>query len=59
LGEALGMAIATTNRTLRDLRSAGSAEFRDGVLTIIDWEKLAKLGSFEPSYLHLKKIQPL
>lgn len=59
LGEALGMAIATTNRTLRDLRAAGSAEFRDGVLTIANWDKLTKLGGFDPRYLHLKKVQPL
>jgi CRP-like cAMP-binding protein len=59
LGEALGMSIATTNRSLRELRAAGSAEFRDGVLTITNWEKLASLGDFDPKYLHLKKVSPL
>jgi CRP-like cAMP-binding protein len=59
LGEALGMAIATVNRTLQQLRAAGSVDFRDGVLTVKNWEKLARLGEFDTGYLHLKKIPPL
>jgi CRP-like cAMP-binding protein len=56
LGETLGMAIATVNRTLQRLRSTGSVDFRDGILTIKDWPKLVKIGGFDPRYLHLRKI---
>jgi CRP-like cAMP-binding protein len=59
LGEALGMAIATVNRTLLRLRATGSADFRDGVLTVKNWEKLIRIGEFNPGYLHLKKIPAL
>lgn len=59
LGEALGMAIATVNRTLHRLRATGCADFRDGVLTVKDWDRLAHLGEFDPRYLHLKKNSPL
>ena len=59
LGEALGMAIATVNRTLQRLRATGSVDFRDGVLTIRNWDRLAKIGQFDPRYLHLKKVSPL
>lgn len=59
LGEALGMAIATVNRTLLRLRATGSVDFREGMLTIKSWEKLTRIGGFDPLYLHLKKISPL
>lgn len=59
LGEALGMAIATVNRTLHHLRATGSVDLRDGVLTVKNWEKLARAGEFDPRYLHLKKVSPL
>jgi CRP-like cAMP-binding protein len=59
LGEALGMAIATVNRTLLRLRNSGSADFRDGTLTVKNWEKLARVAEFDPRYLHVKKVPPL
>ena len=59
LGETLGMAIATVNRTLQRLRSTASVDFRDGILTIKDWEKLVKIGGFDSRYLHLRKIPAL
>jgi CRP-like cAMP-binding protein len=59
LGEALGMAIATVNRSLQGVRESRTADFRDGMLTVSDWEKLAELGDFSPRYLHLKKQAPV
>jgi len=59
LGEALGMAIATVNRTLLELREERSVDFRDKTLIVIDWEKLSKVGEFDPLYLHVKKNPPL
>ncbi|MGJ4943481.1 Crp/Fnr family transcriptional regulator [Bradyrhizobium sp. HKCCYLS1011] len=55
LGEALGMAIATVNRTLAELRASRAVDFRGGLLTIHSWPKLVAIGEFEPGYLHLKK----
>jgi CRP-like cAMP-binding protein len=55
IGEALGMAIVTVNRTLQGLRRARLIEFRGGVLTVRDWKKLMAAGDFSPEYLHLKR----
>ncbi|CCD88394.1 putative transcriptional regulator, Crp/Fnr family [Bradyrhizobium sp. ORS 285] len=55
LGEALGMAIATVNRTLVELRASRAADFRSGTLTVHNWPRLCAIGEFDPGYLHLKK----
>ena len=55
LGEALGMAIATVNRMLSELRDSRAMDFRSGLLTVYDWPKLCEIGQFDPSYLHLKR----
>lgn len=59
LAETLGMAIATVNRTLHQLRATGTMEFRDGELVVLKWRELQKLGDFNPDYLHLKKQLPI
>lgn len=56
LGETLGMAIATVNRTLAGLRSTGAMQFRNGELIVHDWPRLAEIGEFDPAYLHLKTM---
>jgi CRP-like cAMP-binding protein len=55
LGETLGMAIATVNRTLSELRASRAMDFRTGLLTVLDWPKLRAIGQFDPGYLHLKR----
>jgi CRP-like cAMP-binding protein len=55
LGETLGMSIATVNRTLLGLRKTRTVDFRKGVLRILNWERLTRIGQFNPGYLHLKK----
>ena len=55
LGEAIGMAIATVNRTLKELRDSGVADFRSGELIVKDWDGLVDLARFDPAYLHLKR----
>jgi CRP-like cAMP-binding protein len=55
IGEALGMAIATVNRTLQSLRRAKLIEFRGGILTVRDWKRLTAVGDFNPDYLQLKR----
>jgi CRP-like cAMP-binding protein len=56
LGETLGMAIATVNRSLQTLRASQALEFRDGELIVKDWRRLKRLGEFDPNYLHSKRI---
>lgn len=58
LGEALGMAIATVNRTLVELRAGRSMDFRSGTLAVHNWPKLCAIGEFDPVYLHLKTVVP-
>ncbi|AWL96507.1 MULTISPECIES: Crp/Fnr family transcriptional regulator [Bradyrhizobium] len=58
LGETLGMAIATVNRTLADLRRGGAMDLRDGELIVLKWRELQRLGDFSPAYLHLKRQSP-
>ena len=55
LGETLGMSIATVNRTLLALRKSKAMEFRNGVLSVYNWNALVELGEFDPLYLHLKR----
>lgn len=59
LGEALGMSIATVNRTLQELRGSGAADLRNGELIVLKWRELQRLGDFDPGYLHLKKRSPV
>jgi CRP-like cAMP-binding protein len=55
LGETLGISVVTANRALQALRRTGAMEFRDGTLTVRNWDKLISLGEFEPRYLHLTR----
>jgi CRP-like cAMP-binding protein len=52
LGEALGMAVATVDRTLQELRTSNAMDFRCGKLTVKDWARLVEIGEFDPQYLH-------
>ncbi len=40
------------NRTLQELRGEGLVEWENGVLTVLDWDRLTLVGEFEPTYLH-------
>ena len=53
LGDALGMSLVTFNRTLQALRRTGAMEFRNGELTVHDWNRLTEIGEFDAAYLHL------
>lgn len=55
LGETLGMAIATVNRTLAELRRSDAMDLREGELIVLKWRDLQRIGDFSPIYLHLKR----
>jgi hypothetical protein len=40
------------NRSLHMLRGKNLVEWKDGVLTALDWEGLKQVGEFHASYLH-------
>jgi hypothetical protein len=48
------MSLVTVNRTLQALRRTGAMEFRNGQLTVRDWKRLADIGEFDPTYLHIR-----
>ncbi len=57
LGDALGLSIVHTNRTLQRLRRTGALDWEDGRVDILDWPLLQELGQFDPTYLHLEKLR--
>ena len=52
LGEACGLTGVHVNRTLRALREDGMLAFRGGEVTILDFERFARVAEFEPDYLY-------
>ena len=54
LGECLGMTAVHANRTLQQLRDSGTVEFREGTVSVCDFQALADIADFRPDYLYLK-----
>ena len=54
VSDALGMTAVHVNRMMQLLRRTGAVEWRGGVLTIHDWERLSALAAFDAKYLHLR-----
>ena len=59
LAAALGMSLVTLNRTMQALRLTNAVEFRTGSLMLRDFAKLARIGDFDPAYLHLSALPRL
>lgn len=55
LADALGLSAVHVNRVLRQLREAGIVTFRDGFVTFHDYDRLASLAGFDPSYMDQRK----
>jgi CRP-like cAMP-binding protein len=51
LADVVGITAVHLNRTLQGLRELGAVEFRDGRVTITDWQRLVSRAEFDPSYL--------
>lgn len=51
LSELLGLSLVHVNRTIRELRERKLAEIRERRVRIDDWDGLAALAQFDPSYL--------
>lgn len=55
LGDVLGLSVVHVNRKLQELRAAGLVEWRDGKVRIRDFDRLAALSEFDPTYLSLRR----
>lgn len=53
LGEATALTPVHVNRTLQRLRGEGLVAMQGGEVRILDWDALARAGSFDRRYLHL------
>jgi CRP-like cAMP-binding protein len=53
LGEACGLTNVHVNRVIRHLREEGLCNFRSSLVEILDRERVARIGQFEPDYLYL------
>ncbi|MEX6507378.1 Crp/Fnr family transcriptional regulator [Jiella sp. M17.18] len=58
IGDALGLSIVSVNRILQDLRGHKVISLSKRVLAIHDWDKLQRIGQFDPLYLHLHGAPP-
>jgi CRP-like cAMP-binding protein len=58
LADALGLTSVHTNRTLMALGSEGLITRTKRSVLINDWAQLARVGDFNPAYLHLSKVVP-
>jgi CRP-like cAMP-binding protein len=56
IADMLGLTNVHLNRTLQQLRCDGLVELRGKALTIPDFAALARVGEFEPSYLHQAEL---
>lgn len=48
IADALGLSVVHVHRVLRGFREDGLAVVRNGTLRIMDWDRLAALGDFDP-----------
>lgn len=55
LSECLGFTSVHVNRTLKELREQGLAEFRGSRVTITDMAGLQRVAEFDPGYLYLDR----
>ena len=52
VGDALGLSTVHVNRMVQELRGDALLEWENGVLTVLDWDRLTQAGEFDPTYLH-------
>jgi CRP-like cAMP-binding protein len=55
VADATGLTSVHVNRMLRKLRNEELLTFRNGRVTIHDWDGLQRVAEFDPTYLHLER----
>ena len=58
MGDMLGLTSVHINRTLQKLGDEGAIDRDRRWVTIRDWARLARIGDFDPTYLHLNGSTP-
>ena len=53
VADVLGLSVVHTNRTIRDLRATGFVSWKNFDVEIRDFDRLADLAGFDPTYLSL------
>lgn len=53
LAECLGLTSVHVNRTLKELRERGAADYRRGHVTLLNLDLLRRIAEFDPAYLYL------
>lgn len=53
LGDVLGLSAVHVNRTLQELRAKELVSWKDKRIVILDFQRLALLADFDPTYLNL------
>jgi CRP-like cAMP-binding protein len=53
IADFVGLSIVHTNRTLQELRGTGLVTWQGNRISIRDWEGLAAMAEFDPTYLNL------
>lgn len=53
IADVLGLSVVHTNRTIQDLRATGLFSWKNAEVTITDFDRLADLAGFDPTYLNL------
>ena len=54
LGDALGLSVVHINRMVQELRTEGLIAWQEGRVTISDFDGLARVAEFDPTYLCLE-----
>lgn len=56
LADALGFSLVHVNRTLQDLRATGLVSWKGSAVGILDFDGLARMSQFDPTYLNLIRM---
>jgi len=54
-GDALGKSLVQTNRVIQTLRKLGVIAWQGHHVTILDWDQMAEMAEFDPTYLNFSK----
>lgn len=55
LADALGLTVVTVNRVLQEFRADNLVDRERSRMTIKDWPTFARIGEFDPTYLHFRR----
>ena len=56
LSDVVGLSPVHVNRTLQELRARNLISWKGRNVAILDWEELARIGEFDPAYLHFERM---